>query len=37
MKEEAGVCPRCIPLEQEHLGDARLPPTKHMVYWGVAY
>ena len=40
MKEEAGVSSRCIPLEQEHLGDV-CPvcgkPAKHMVYWGVAY
>ena len=40
MKEEAGVSSRCIPLEQEHLGDV-CPvcgkPARHMVYWGVAY
>ncbi len=40
MKEEVGVSSRCMPLEQEHLGDA-CPicgkPAKHMVYWGVAY
>ena len=40
MKEVAGVSSRCIPLEQEHLGDV-CPvcgkPAKHMVYWGVAY
>uniref|UniRef100_UPI0026199E67 proline--tRNA ligase anticodon binding domain-containing protein n=1 Tax=uncultured Flavonifractor sp. TaxID=1193534 RepID=UPI0026199E67 len=40
MKEIAGVSSRCIPLEQEHLGDV-CPvcgkPAKHMVYWGVAY
>ena len=37
MKEEAGGSSRCIPLEQEHLGDV-CPvcgkPAKHMVYWG---
>ena len=40
MKEEAGVSSRCIPLEQEHLGDTWAccgKPAKHMVYWGVAY
>ena len=40
MKEEAGVSSRCIPLEQERLGDV-CPvcgkPARHMVYWGVAY
>lgn len=40
MKEEAGVSSRCIPLEQEHLGDT-CPvcgkPAKHSIYWGVAY
>ena len=40
MKEEAGMSSRCIPLEQEHLGDV-CPicgkPAKHMIYWGVAY
>ena len=40
MKEEAGVSSRCIPLEQEHLGDTCAvcgKSAKHMVYWGVAY
>ena len=40
MKEEAGVSSRCIPLEQEHLGDTCAicgKPAKKMVYWGVAY
>ena len=40
MKDEAGVSSRCIPLEQEHLGDTCAicgKPAKHMVYWGVAY
>jgi prolyl-tRNA synthetase len=40
MKEEAGVSSRCIPLEQEHLGDT-CPVcgkhAKHSIYWGVAY
>lgn len=40
MKEEAGVSSRCIPLEQEHLGDT-CPvcgkSAKHSIYWGVAY
>ena len=40
MKEEAGVTSRCMPLEQEHLGDTCAccgKPAKKMVYWGVAY
>ena len=40
MKEEAGVTSRCIPFEQEHLGDTCAvcgKPAKHMIYWGVAY
>ncbi|MDE6108370.1 MAG: proline--tRNA ligase [Oscillospiraceae bacterium] len=40
MKEEAGVSSRCIPFEQEHLGDTCAicgKSAKHMVYWGVAY
>ena len=40
MKEEAGVSSRCIPFEQEHLGDTCAccgKPAKHMVVWGVAY
>ena len=40
MKEEAGMSSRCIPFEQEDLGDA-CPccgkPAKHMIYWGIAY
>lgn len=40
MKEDAGMSSRCIPFEQEHLGDT-CPccgkPAKHMIYWGVAY
>jgi prolyl-tRNA synthetase len=40
MKEEAGVSSRCMPFQQEHLGDT-CPvcgkPAKHMIYWGVAY
>ena len=40
MKEEAGMSSRCIPFEQEHLGDV-CPicgkPAKKMIYWGVAY
>ena len=40
MKERAGVSSRCIPFEQEHLGDV-CPicgkPAKKMVIWGVAY
>ena len=40
MKEEAGMTSRCMPLEQEHLGDV-CPicgkPAKYSIYWGVAY
>ena len=40
MKEEAGMSSRCIPFEQEDLGDT-CPicgkKAKHMIYWGVAY
>ena len=40
MKDEAGMSSRCMPLEQEHLGDV-CPicgkPAKKMIYWGVAY
>jgi prolyl-tRNA synthetase len=40
MKEEAGVSSRCIPFQQEKLGEVCAccgKPAKHMVYWGVAY
>ncbi len=40
MKEDAGVSSRCIPFQQEHLGDVCAvcgKPAKHMVIWGVAY
>ena len=40
LKEEAGVSSRCIPLEQEHLGDTCVccgKPAKALVYWGKAY
>ena len=40
MKEEAGMSSRCMPLEQENLGDV-CPicgkKAKHSIYWGVAY
>ncbi len=40
MKEAAGVSSRCIPFEQEKLGDV-CPccgrPAKHMIIWGIAY
>ena len=40
MKDEIGVSSRCIPFEQEHIGDI-CPvcgkPAKEMVVWGVAY
>ena len=40
MKEKAGMSSRCMPLEQESLGDVCAccgKPAKHMIYWGVAY
>ncbi len=40
MKEQAGVTSRCIPFDQEHIGDT-CPvcgkPAKQMVIWGIAY
>ena len=40
MKQAAGVSSRCIPFEQEKLGDT-CPccgrPAKHMIIWGIAY
>lgn len=40
VKDRYGVGSRCIPFEQENLGDV-CPicgkPAKHMVYWGKAY
>ncbi|NCB73670.1 MAG: proline--tRNA ligase [Clostridia bacterium] len=40
MKEKAGVSSRCMPLEQEHLGNV-CPvcgkPAQKMIIWGVAY
>lgn len=40
LKEEAGVTSRCMPFEQEHVGDTCVccgKPAKTMVYWGKAY
>ena len=40
MKEEAGVSSRCVPFEQERVGDvcpACGKPSDTMVIWGVAY
>ena len=40
MKEKAGMSSRCIPFEQEKLGDVCAccgKPAKHMIYWGIAY
>ena len=40
MKEKAGMSSRCMPLEQESLGEVCAccgKPAKHMIYWGVAY
>jgi prolyl-tRNA synthetase len=40
MKEKAGMSSRCIPFEQEKLGDVCAccgKPAKTMIYWGVAY
>lgn len=40
MKELAGVSSRCLPFQQEKLGDV-CPccgrPAKHMILWGIAY
>ena len=40
VKEKTGVSSRCIPFEQENLGDKCVccgKPAKHMLYWGKAY
>ena len=40
MKEVAGMSSRCIPFQQEHLGDVCAccgKPANKMVYWGIAY
>ena len=40
MKDEAGLTSRCMPLEQEHLGDTCVccgKPAKSMIVWGKAY
>ena len=40
LKEVAGVSSRCIPFEQEKVGDVCVccgRPAKSMVYWGKAY
>ena len=40
MKEKAGMSSRCIPFEQEKLGEVCAccgKPARHMIYWGVAY
>ena len=40
MKEQAGMSSRCIPFQQEHLGDTCAccgKSAKTMIYWGVAY
>ncbi len=40
MKEKAGMSSRCIPFEQEELGETCAccgRKAKHMIYWGVAY
>ncbi len=40
MKERSGMSSRCIPFDQEHLGDSCAccgKPATKMVYWGVAY
>ena len=40
MKDQAGLSSRCIPFEQEHIGDV-CPccgrPAQKMVVWGKAY
>ena len=40
VKEETGVCSRCIPFQQEKLSDRCVccgKPAKHLVYWAIAY
>ena len=40
MKEQAGMSSRCMPLQQETLGETCAccgRPAKTMIYWGVAY
>ena len=40
MKEVAGVTSRCMPLEQESVGETCVccgKPANKMIYWGVAY
>ena len=40
LKEYAGVTSRCIPFEQEHIGDTCVccgKPADKMLYWGKAY
>ena len=40
IKEKLAVTSRCIPFEQEHIGDTCVccgKPAKKMVYWGRAY
>ena len=40
MKEKAGMSSRCMPLQQEKLGEVCAccgKPARHMIYWGVAY
>ena len=40
MKERAGVSSRCVPFEQEHLGDVCAvcgKPADTMLIWGIAY
>jgi len=40
LKDKAAVTSRCIPFEEEHLGDTCVccgKPAKKMLYWGKAY
>ena len=40
VKEQTGVCSRCIPFEQEQLDTKCVccgKEAKHMLYWGKAY
>ena len=40
MKEQAGMSSRCVPFQQENLGEVCAccgRPAKKMIYWGVAY
>ena len=40
IKDLTGIKSRCIPFEEEHIGDTCVccgKPAKHMLYWGRQY